>query len=92
MKKIIALALALITLFSAAFFVSRTYKVNKTRYYVEAYCELNNKELNFTFCGHNFVWELEKGDKIPSDEIVLLLMDNNGTENYINDDIIIKYK
>jgi hypothetical protein len=91
MKKLIAVVVALVILVSA-FGIAHVAKVNKTRYYVEAYCELQGDELVFTFHGAEFTWELENGDKIPKGNVVVLVMDNNGTKGMLEDDSIISYK
>ena len=91
MKKLISIIAALVILVSACGLIHAA-KVNKNRYYVEAYCEHQENELIFTFHGSDFVWELEKGDKIPKGTVVVLVMDNNGTEGNTSDDIIISYK
>ena len=91
MKKIIA-ALMIVVLLVAGIGLVKVAKVNKTRYWVEAYCEYENGELIFTFCGNNFVWTLGEGDRIPKGHHVVLLMENNGTEGFLQDDEIISYK
>ena len=91
MKKIIAV-LMIAVLMIAGIGLAKVAKVNKTRYWVEAYCEYENGELVFTFCGNDFVWKLDEGDKIPKGHHVVLLMDNNGTEGFLQDDEVISYK
>jgi len=91
MKKIIAV-LMIVVLSVAGIGLAKVAKVNKTRYWVEAYCEYENGELVFTFCDNDFVWVLGEGDKIPSGHHVVLLMENNGTEGFLQDDEIISYK
>lgn len=91
MKKFVAIVIA-ITVILCGVMITHTAKVNKTRYYAEAYCEQDGGELVFTFCGHDFVWELGAGDKIPNDNRVVLLMENNGTEGFLQDDTILNYR
>jgi hypothetical protein len=91
MKKFIAV-LMIVVLLVAGIGLAKVAKVNKMRYWVEAYCEYENGELVFTFCGEEFVWELGEGDKIPKGHHVVLLMENNGTEGFLQDDEIISYK
>ena len=91
MKKFVAIVIA-ITVALCGVMAIHAAKVNKTRYYVEAYCEQNGGELVFTFCGQDFVWELGAGDKIPNGHHVVLLMENNGTEGFLQDDTILNYR
>ena len=91
MKKFVAIVI-LVTVILCAVMGAHAAKVNKNRYYVEAYCEQDGGELVFTFYGNEFVWTLGAGDKIPTENNVLLLMDNSGTEGYLVDDVIINYR
>ena len=91
MKKFVAIVI-LVSVILCAVMGAHAAKVNKNRYWVEAYCEQDGGELVFTFCGEEFVWTLGAGDKIPADNIVLLLMDNNGTVGMLEDDAIISYR
>ena len=90
MKKVMALVLIISIALCAAIGI-HAYNVNKTRYWTEAYCEQSNGELIFTFCGESFVWTLGAGDTIPKTNYVTILMDNNGTEGFLEDDIIISF-
>ena len=92
MKEIIYTVIAIVLLVAIIFGMGKVAAVNKNRYYVEAYCEQDGGELVFTFYGNEFVWALGAGDKIPADNIVLLLMDNNGTVGMLEDDAIINYR
>ena len=91
MKKIVIFTM-IIALLLGGIGLAHAAKVNKNRYYIEAHCEQNGGELVFTFYGEEFVWTLGAGDKIPADNIVLLLMDNNGTKGMVEDDVIINYR
>ena len=65
---------------------------NKNQYMVKAYCEyLRNGILEFFFKGESFEYVLEKGDKIPTENIVRIVMDNTGTRGFLKDDSILKY-
>lgn len=92
MKKFTAVVLIITALLVAVMSISKIAETNKTRYWVEAYCEYENGELVFTFCDNDFVWVLGEGDKIPKGHHVVLLVDNNGTEGFLQDDEIISYK
>ena len=92
MKEIIYTVIAIVLLVAIIFGMGKVATVNKNRYWVEAYCEQENNELIFTFSNHSFVWELGANDKTPSNHYAVLLMDNNNTEGYLEDDIIISYK
>lgn len=92
MKKIVYIAIAIVLLMAAIIGVSKVVAVNENRYCVEACCEQNGGELLFTFRGNTFAWELGADDKIPKESTVLLVMDNNGTENFLEDDMIVKYE
>lgn len=92
MKEIISTAIAIILLVVTIIGIGKAAAVNKTRYWVEAYCEQDGDELVFTFCDQSFEWKLSAGDKIPTSHYTVLLMENNGTEGILEDDIIIKYK
>ena len=91
MKKFVAIVI-LVSVILCAVMGAHAAKVNQNRYYVEAYCEQDGGELVFTFYGNEFVWVLGAGDKIPTDNIVVLLMDNNGTVGMLEDDAIINYR
>lgn len=91
MKKILAV-LMIVALVIIGISAVKIAQVNKTRYWVEAYCEQEGGELHFTFCGNDFIWTLSEGDKIPKGHHVVLLMENNGTEGFLQDDEIISYK
>ena len=91
MKKFIAFILG-VCLTLCAIAAIQTAKQNKNRYYVEAYCEQINNELHFIFYGNEFIYILNKNESAPKDKFVMLLMDNNGTENYLEDDMIIKWE
>ena len=92
MKEILYTVIAIVLLVTIIFGMGKVAAVNKNRYYVEAYCEQNGGKLLFTFHGNTFAWELGAGDKIPKKSIVLLVMDNNGTEGFLEDDTIVKYE
>ena len=92
MKEIIYTVIAIVLLVAIIFSMGKIAAVNKTRYWVEAYCEQNGDELVFTFCGQDFVWKLGAGDKIPNGHHVVLLMENNGTEGFLQDDTILNYR
>lgn len=90
MKKFIAIVLLAIVIYGGVlmFYAAKT---NENRYRVDAYCEQNGGELIFTYCGQDFVWSLAAGDRIPTDNHVILLVDNNGTKGFLEDDFIIDY-
>ena len=92
MKKFIVIVLVITVLLVSFFGLFHLGKVNQNRYYTKAWCEFEseNAELVFTFDDNDFVWALDKGDKIPTTDKVVLVMDSNGTEEY-SDDIIISY-
>jgi len=90
MKKLIAIALLVIMICGGALMIHAA-KTNENRYRVDAYCEQNGGELIFTYCGQNFIWSLAAGDRIPIDNHVVLLVDNNGTKGFLEDDFIIDY-
>ena len=92
MKKILYAVIAIVLLVAVIFGIGKVATVNKNRYYVEAYCEQDGGELLFTFHGNTFAWELGAGDRIPKESIVVLVMDNNGTEGFLEDDMIVKYQ
>ena len=91
-RKIAAILISIVILMQLIMVCVKVAETNKNRYYVDAYCEYENGELIFTFYDNDFIWTLGKGDKIPTDNFVLLVMDNNGTENFLQDDVIISYK
>ena len=91
MKKIFAIVI-LVSIILCVVMGAHAAKINKNRYWVEAYCEQDGGDLVFTFCGEEFAWTLGAGDKIPTNNIVLLLMDNNGTVGMLEDDAIISYR
>lgn len=92
-KKTLAIILAsFVVMLQLAMLSVKIARANASRYWVEAYCEQENNELIFTFSNHSFVWELGANDKTPSNHYAVLLMDNNNTEGYLEDDIIISYK
>ena len=90
MKKLIAFIMVLVFAL-CAFGVGHASKVNSHRYYAEALCTQEDGALVFTFYDNSFIWELNVGDKIPTEKVVVLVMDNNGTEGYLADDSIISY-
>lgn len=92
MKKFIIIVLVITVLLVSFFGLFHLSKANQNRYYAKAWCEFEseNAELIFTFDDNDFVWALDKGDKIPTTDKVILVVDSNGTEEY-SDDIIISY-
>jgi len=92
MKKFISVVLIATVLLVSFFGLFHLGKTNQNRYYAKAWCEFEseNAKLVFTFDDNDFVWMLDKGDKIPTTDKVILVMDSNGTEEY-SDDIIIDY-
>lgn len=89
-KVAVILAAILILIFGAA--CVRGAIENKNQYTVRAYCEyLGNGILEFSFEGESFEYALEKGDRIPTENIVRVVMDNNGTCGFLEDDSVLKY-
>ena len=91
MKKLIAFVMILV-LALCALGMGHAAKVNENRYYAEAFCRQEGSKLIFDFCGNSFVWHLGAGDKIPENQMVLLVMDNNGTVGQLEDDFIVSYR
>lgn len=89
-KVAVILAAILILIFGAA--CVRGVIENKNQYTVMACCEyLENGILEFSFEGESFQYALEKGDRIPTKNLVRVVMDNNGTRGFLKDDSVLKY-
>lgn len=88
---ILTLALALYIIFLIIFFVN----INN-HYTREAYVESNNgEELILTdIRGHRWGWTIETLEEfqLKENDIVKLKFDNNGTDEIVEDDILIKIK
>lgn len=88
---ILKLALALYIIFFIIFFVN----INN-HYTREAYVESNNgEELILTdIRGHRWGWTIETLEEfqLKENDIVKLKFDNNGTDEIVEDDILIKIK
>ena len=65
---------------------------SKNKYYVTAEVEQINNKLYFYFYDNIFVWELSEDEEAPQKRRCLVLMDNNGTENFLEDDKIISFE
>lgn len=70
----------------------KAFNQNKqNRYSIGAEWEQVENNLYFTAKDTIFVWELREDDRIPKGKAVLLIMDNNGTEDFFADDKIVCY-